>query len=806
MNRNIYLIVICILLQIHTLTLKAQNEDTRADKPLMERVKIAYDSLYKNTNGAEWTINDFEVLKSRNKAPYIRIKGPAGFGGDDMQGYYFNIVDLCNNNLTGKITNKTWNKSEDYSTKSYTHRHDSKWYFSHNKITSIGNITGYTKTGFVKELCLDNNLITAYTTKSKSGAIPWGFHLFTLHQNDVNKLKASDFHFGGFYYIFNNTQIRLIRIDNNRLDFASLCNVVPVIKKSYSKLSDRFPGNPNCVFDYYPQKPLGGNATSETLAEGTDKTLNFSLTHPQNIYSWQLNGKDVPISTTKNYTFKVNAQTAGVWRCKITNPNMPEVTLYSYDMAVFMEKSGNKAASDITISQSTLANNFPENAIVADFSATDPDGDELFYRLPDRTADNSHFRIINGKTLVSSEILFEKEYIENYTIEVEVYDRFGGIFKKEFTITKNGTSGSQLPSDILLSNNIVEENSADKIIGTLSAKGVDGYSFILADNEGDNNMFKIVGNDLKTIDAFNYEKKNRYSIRVTASAADGTSIKKDFDIDVTDVNDNPHDIILTSTQLKVNTPAGTVMGFITAIDEDKTDKLFTFEIDQTLANNSDFFFEDNIIKAKKVFTKVSSKQITIKAKDDENAEFVKTFDITIVSDQAVTNRPPRGIGITNSVISHNLEAGAKIADIYMSDPDGDAGTFSCDNKYIEVDGSALKLKIKPESNSPFEITLKGSDGDNEIEQKIKIYVTKEDGATEVITVGNSNVKIYPNPAQSHIHINGIDYAKYSILDLSGVVVKTSYQPSIYVDDLKSGYYIIKIETEKDVITRRFIKK
>lgn len=808
MNRNIYLIITTVLIiQGLMLTIKAQETEKRAEQPLMGRVQISYDTLYKNTKGTEWTINDFETLKSRTKAPYIRVKGPASFGGDDMHGYYFSVVNLSNNNLSGKITNKVWNNSDDYSNKNYIHRYSSKWHFSHNKITSVGAITGNTKTGFVEELCLDNNLLKSYRTKSKTGAIPWGFHLFTLHQNDITKLKGSDFHYGGFFYIFYNTKIRLIRIDNNRLDFTSLCDVVPVIKKSYSKLSDRFPGNPDCVFDYYPQKPLGGDATEEVIAEGTDKTLKFSLTHPQNIYSWQLNGKDVPLSTMKNYTFNVNDQTAGVYRCKVTNPNLPEVTLYSYDMAVFIEKDGNNSVSDITIKQYSLAVNFPENALVADFKTTDPDGDKVFYRLPDKVADNSHFRIINGKTLVSSEILFEKEYIKDYKIVVEAYDIYGGKFQKEFTITK-GTQGTTtpLPKDILLSNNTVAENLSDKLIGNFTAKGADGYSFSLVDGENDNNLFKIEGTELKTKDGFNYELKCKYDIRVTSSAADGTSIKKDFEINITDVNDNPHDIILSSNQLKINTETGTVIGFITAVDEDKTDKLFTFHIDPSLADNSDFFFEDNIIKAKRVFTKICSKQITIKVLDDDNAEFVKTFDINVVSDKIAENRPPRGIGITNSVISHNLQVGDKIADIYMSDPDGDAGTFSCNNTIVEVDGSSLKLKAKPDDNNSFEITIKGSDGKNSIEQTLKIYITKQEGSTEVITVGNSRVKVYPNPANSIIYVEGLENARYQIFSVGGVLLKQTSNNNIDISSLSSGCYILKIDIGTEIITKKIIKR
>jgi hypothetical protein len=789
------------------LNIHAQDNQTK-------KIEEAFNAIKSSASGNNWTYKTIDELKSRTESPYITLGGPAN-DKDFGASIYYKILDLSNNGLSGTVNaGFTYNNQyqSTYLTKAYQ-----VLSLSNNNITAVHNRIGFGTKGMVaKRLYLDNNKLTEFKLDVNSlykSAIGLGAMEVSLHQNNISNLKGSDFadvkgnsHNGYVHYALLANVAEIMRIDNNRLNFDCIIDIKHATDLITKYKGKGLPGNPDFILDCYPQKPLGGDATSETITEGVEKTLSFSLTHPDNVYSWQLNGKDVPISKTNDYTFTVNEQTAGVWRCKVTNPKLPGVKLYSYDMAVFMQKSGNGTASDIAIQQSTLSVNFPENAIVADFSATDPEGDELFFRLPDRTADNSHFRIINGKTLVSSETLFEKKYIDKYTIEVEVYDRFGGTFRKEFTITKNGTSGTELPKDILLSNNVVEENSADKVVGTLSAKDVDGYSFSLADNEGDNKVFKIEGNDLKTIDGFNYEKRDKYSIRVTALAADGTSIKKDFEIVITDVNDKPHDIILSSTQLKINTPAGTVFSFITAVDEDKTDKLFTYEFDMGQANNSDFFFEDNIIKTKKVFTEVGSKQITIKVKDDENAEFIKTFDIAVVSDQAIENRPPRGIGITNSVISHSLEVGAKIADIFMSDPDGDAGTFSCDNTIVEVEGSTLKLKAKPENNNLFEITIKGSDGKNSIEQTLKIYITKQEGATEIITVGNSKVKVYPNPAQSYIHIDGLDGAVYQILNSNGAVLQQTNSPDIDISELRQGCYILRINTGTEVITRKIIKK
>ena len=73
--------------------------------------------------------------------------------------------------------------------------------------------------------------------------------------------------------------------------------------------------------------------------------------------------------------------------------------------------------------------------------------------------------------------------------------------------------------------------------------------------------------------------------------------------------------------------------------------------------------------------------------------------------------------------------------------------------------------------------------------------------------GPSTVAVYPNPVSDRLHLDGdIDGGQVSIFDLMGRKVYTgAYQPTIPVDQLNDGMYLLSITTnEGQVINQKFI--
>jgi hypothetical protein len=73
--------------------------------------------------------------------------------------------------------------------------------------------------------------------------------------------------------------------------------------------------------------------------------------------------------------------------------------------------------------------------------------------------------------------------------------------------------------------------------------------------------------------------------------------------------------------------------------------------------------------------------------------------------------------------------------------------------------------------------------------------------------GTSAVAVYPNPVSDILHLEGdIDDGQVSIFDLMGRRVYTgAYQPTIPVDQLNDGMYLLSVTTnEGQVINQKFI--
>ena len=794
-----------------------------AQSPPSNRSLVQFKNLYEATNGDDWTISDKATLLSRKTNPFIVTRDVGAYDSDfknvrEVDGHPSGMTryveyNLENNNLTGSLTNDFWyvdnyegNEIEDH----YLAQSANKSYvrLSHNSLSSAEGLNlGKSTLGkqYIQEVTLDNNLIEEITFGTNiSGTVGRGLFVLTLHQNEISHMTANDLGVRNNNAIIGNSA-KVFRIDNNRLNFASLISTHDAVRYITKYHSYNVPGNSDFLFDYAPQKPLGGDETATTVAKGTTQSLSFTMDHPDNVYSWQLNGVDLPSSITKNYQTVINEHTAGVYRCKVTNPNLPGVELFSYDMAVYMEKAGNKAITDFVLSTNTITAFFPENSILGSFSGNDPDGDAVFYRLQDKTADNSHFRILNGKSLISSEILFEKDYITEYKIIVQAYDKFGGVTDKEFTITKGESTGTPIPTSIELDINTVNENEANATIGLISAPGTDpshGYTFSLPLGTDDNNLFKIEGAALKTKDALNYEAKNLYNIQIKATATDGTNIQMPFTIKVLDQNDAPTKIGITNSQILTNNIAGVILGQLFATDEDS--KSFTYALAKGYNDNINFVVTNNLVTVKTIFTEAKSLTLGITVIDDTNLSLTQELPIS-VTEEGVINLAPRQIGLTNTVITSDMKVGGKISDLVLSDPDGDIGTFICENDYIEAVGATLRLKEMPGDINNFTIQVIANDGDNDLMKEFKIWVAKEEGTTDGVYVFGSDVVLHPNPAQTNIMVSGAPDATYSIVGLNGQVVKKSNNPNLYISDLNNGVYLIKIDDGEKVVTKKFVK-
>ena len=75
---------------------------------------------------------------------------------------------------------------------------------------------------------------------------------------------------------------------------------------------------------------------------------------------------------------------------------------------------------------------------------------------------------------------------------------------------------------------------------------------------------------------------------------------------------------------------------------------------------------------------------------------------------------------------------------------------------------------------------------------------------------NYNLEVFPNPSSDKITITNSGKSKIDIINVNGQIIKSFYnnekEMTIDLRDLSNGIYIVKVMTDKDIITKKFIKQ
>ncbi|VDH93391.1 protocadherin Fat 4 [Mytilus galloprovincialis] len=236
----------------------------------------------------------------------------------------------------------------------------------------------------------------------------------------------------------------------------------------------------------------------------------------------------------------------------------------------------NDAPSDIIV-DGTL--DIPENTVdvvMATLSAIDPDTIQThsFTIL----SGSKFFYIAHNKLKVTSaaELDYETQIKHEITIRVTDSGEPNPLYyDKVFIVTV--TDVNEPVSSVRLSNNKISESSksGDKV-GQLIAIDPDNeegekqtFTYNITDNaEG---RFTIQDGHVVVDDPdFNFEKERTYSISITVQDNGTPPLTKDvtFIIEITDDNDSPTDLTLSAESIAENSPLGTVVGTLSAEDED----------------------------------------------------------------------------------------------------------------------------------------------------------------------------------------------------------------------------------------------
>ncbi|MCB2408613.1 cadherin domain-containing protein [Hymenobacter lucidus] len=298
----------------------------------------------------------------------------------------------------------------------------------------------------------------------------------------------------------------------------------------------------------------------------------------------------------------------------------------------------NEAPTDIALSSNSVAENQAVNTTVGTFSGNDPDaGSSLSYSLVtgSGSTDNASFNL-SGTTLRTS-ASFNFEVKSSYSIRVRVSD---GNLNYEESFAVNVTNQNETPTDIALSSTSVAENQANNTtVGTLSTTDPDAgntftYSLVTGTGSTDNASFNISGGNLRTSASFNFEAKNSYLIRVRTTDQGGLTYDEAFTITITNVNEAPTDLILSSNSVAENRPTNTTVGTLSTTDPDASNTFtYTLVTGAGSGDNASFNISGATLRTSAVFdfeTK-NSYAVRIRTTDQGGLTYDQAFTITVIN-------------------------------------------------------------------------------------------------------------------------------------------------------------------------------
>ncbi|MBY6045519.1 PA14 domain-containing protein [Phaeobacter italicus] len=199
----------------------------------------------------------------------------------------------------------------------------------------------------------------------------------------------------------------------------------------------------------------------------------------------------------------------------------------------------NDAVTGMDLSGTQVSEN-AGGAVVGTLSAQDEDAEDTHsYSVSD-----DRFEVVDGQLQLKDGVALNHEVEDQIDVQVTVTDAAGTSHTEGFTVEVTDTNDAVTGMD--LSGTQVSENAGGAVVGTLSAQDEDAedtHSYSVSDDR-----FEVVDGQLQLKDgvALNHEVEDQIDVQVTVTDAAGTSHTEGFTVEVTDENEGPSGLSLSS--------------------------------------------------------------------------------------------------------------------------------------------------------------------------------------------------------------------------------------------------------------------
>lgn len=334
---------------------------------------------------------------------------------------------------------------------------------------------------------------------------------------------------------------------------------------------------------------------------------------------------------------------------------------------------------------------------------------ETFSLIGDDAAGDSDHFVIEGDQLF---LIDPANHEQQASYQLRIQARFSDGYLLEETIMFNVADVNEAPTAIVPSVEAFEEGTpAGSRVLSLSAVDADVddvHSFSLAtsfNSTNDNSLFELDGNQLVLRNTADYEQQASYNLLIRATDRGGLFTEQMLTINVTDRNESPEDIILSSTVLPENTPAGNSVARLSTVDPDLNDSITFALINSTesvdVSIDNQFFRivgDQLILNHSPNFEQKASYQLHLRATDTAGLSVEKSVQLQVED----LNEAPSAIEMSTHQINHNAPAGSTVAVLTTLDPDA-ANVFKYE--LIEQPGSETHFSIRADKlilNQPAE--------------------------------------------------------------------------------------------------------
>ena len=424
-------------------------------------------------------------------------------------------------------------------------------------------------------------------------------------------------------------------------------------------------------------------------------------------------------------------------------------------------QNSNSAPTDIVLSNITIKENQSFDAIIGNLSSIDENGGDIHtYSFASGAGDDDNPSFVIQGNVLRAFAIFDYESDSIYSVRIKTDDGQGGVFFKVFEIKVlnevEQVNTNKPPTDVLLSNSVIEENQAiGTIVGQLITVDEDpldlhAYSFVAGDGDDDNSSFVIQEGALKTFRVFDFESDSIHSIRLRSEDSTGAFTDKVLEILVLDLVEDtaqnfvPNDILISNSAINENSDIGTVIGNLTTIDANGGDvHLYNLVAGAGDENNPDFVLQGNQLKTFKVFDYEfdSTYSVRIRTDDQRGGVFEKSVTIMVndVFEDTSVNTSPTDILLSNHLIDEENAINDIVGKLSSVDANGEdefvyslvSGGGDADNSLFFINSNELRANaiFDFESDSLYSIRVRTTDqagGAFEKPFEIKIRNTVED--------------------------------------------------------------------------------